>query len=300
MRSALVSIFLLLAVIPGVSSAQDAAGSRDSTGSGGKSSIGFAGLGGARAKKERSATELYESGLKHMQRGYYTRALEEFNRVRNYFRDDPLSVKAELAIADVYFKKGDFEQARFAYEEFATYHPRHENLDYVTWRTGQSIYKRASKFAGRDQTATRSAVNTWTGFDTRFPDSEHVDDVGKLLGRARNRLAAKELFIARFYADRDAWGAVSDRTSGLVDRYPDAESVPDALQLLGTSLHAWGDVEAARAVREKLAGIPESGQQLAKLDRVLSRPPGAPPEEEIFSRPYRIQGGQAAPTAPSR
>lgn len=302
MRSALVTLFLLLATIPGVSRAQDAGvsgGDRAGGDGGGRSGIWFAGFGKGTAKDDRTATELYEAGLKHMQRGYYTRALEEFNRVRNYFRDDPLSVKAELAIADVYFKKGDFEQARFAYEEFATYHPRHENLDYVTWRTGQSIYKRASKFAGRDQTATRNAVNVWTGFDTRFPDSEHADDVARLLGRARNRLAAKELFIARFYADRDAWGAVADRTRGLVTRYPDAASVPDALQLLGTSLHAWGDVEAARAVREQLAGIDGAGDQLARLDRVLGRPPGTRPEEEIFSRPYRIQGG-AAPQAPAR
>ena len=65
-------------------------------------------------------------------------ALENFNRVRNYHRDDPISVKAQLAIADVHFKQRDFEQARFAYEEFATYHPRHENLDYVTFRIGHS------------------------------------------------------------------------------------------------------------------------------------------------------------------
>ncbi|MCA9573575.1 MAG: hypothetical protein KC656_37325, partial [Myxococcales bacterium] len=39
----------------------------------------------------KSPTEIYEHGLKMMRRGLYTRALEDFNRVRNYHRDDPIS-----------------------------------------------------------------------------------------------------------------------------------------------------------------------------------------------------------------
>jgi len=253
--------------------------------------------------RDKTAAELYELGVKHMQRGYYTKSLEELNRVRNYFRDDPISVKAELAIADVYFKKGDYEQARFAYESFATYHPKHESLDYVTWRTGQSIYKRASRFAGRDQTATRSAVSVWTSFEARFPDSEHASEVRRLLERARERLATKEYAVARFYARRDAWGAVAGRASGLVASYPDAERVPEALALWGEALHAWGASDDAGAVREQLAAMSGAERSLAQLDRALQQPPGERPVEEVFTRPYRVRafsGPAAAAAAPSQ
>lgn len=238
----------------------------------------------------RTPTEIYEQGLRAMRTGYYTRALENFNRVRNYHRDDPVSVKAQLAIADVHFKKGDFEQARFAYEEFATYHPRHENLDYVTFRIGHSIYKRAPKFAGRDQGSTRSAVNVWSGFDTRFPNSAYIGKVDLLSGRARNRLARKELLIANFYRQRSAWGAVEGRADGLVRRYPDAQVVPEALYLLGVARHAWGDVEGAKDAREQLAKVEDAEAKLNKLDRTLEKPPGEKPKEEVFIRPYRVRG----------
>ncbi len=42
--------------------------------------------------------ERYELGLKYMKRGYYTKALEQFNRVRNYHRDDPHATLAEPSI----------------------------------------------------------------------------------------------------------------------------------------------------------------------------------------------------------
>lgn len=247
------------------------------------------------APRTQSAEELYEQGLKQMRRGSYTKALESFNRVRNYHRDDPVSVQAQLAIAELHFKKKDFEQARFAYEEFASLHPRHKDLDFVTWRIGLSIYRRASKAAGRDQTATRSAVNVWTSFDSRFPESDHIEDVDRLLGRARGRLATKELFIAKFYERKDAWNSVRGRTQYLIRRYPESSSVPQAMQLLGTALHRWGDTTAATAVREQLATDHPESRHLRLLDRVLAGDPGEPPDEKIFVRPYRIRGAQQIP-----
>ncbi len=235
-----------------------------------------------------SAQELYEKGLKQMRRGYYTKSLESFTRVRNYHRDDPLSVKAQLAIADVYYKKHDFEQARYAYEEFATYHPRHENLDYVTFRIGMSIWKRAPRLAGRDLSANKGAVNVWTGFRTRFPESAYADEAEKHLFKERSRLAHKELYIARFYARREAWGAVRRRSEYLLVRYPDTPWADDAMWMLGSALHAWGQVEEAQQVRERLAET--ESKLLDRLDRQLAREPGEPPDEKKFIRPYRIRG----------
>jgi outer membrane protein assembly factor BamD len=244
------------------------------------------------AKKQAAATPqaLYEKGLRQMQRGYFTKALEEFNRVRNYHRDDPLSVKAQLAIAEVYYKKGDYEQARFAFEEFAAYHPRHEDLDYVTWMIGMSVYKRAPKFAGRDQTATRGAVNVWTGFDTRFPESDYADDVTRLRNRGRSRLAARELSIAKFYARRGAWGSARGRCAYGLRRYPETDHSPRMLQLLGTAMHAWGNVDEARFVLDQLISDHPDSRSAKRLVRVLERPAGEEPAAEIFVRPYRIRG----------
>jgi len=242
----------------------------------------------AARNKQRSAQELYELGLKQMRRGYFTKALESFTRVRNYHRDDPISVKAQLAIADVYFKKSDFEQARYAYEEFAAYHPRHENLDYVTYRIGLSIWKRSPRLAGRDLSSTRAAVNVWTGFATRFPGSKHTEDVEKHLVRERDRLAHKELYVAKFYAKRNAWGAVRGRAEYLLLRYPDTKWAEEAMLYLGTAMHAWGDTDEATQIRDRMAE--ESNPMLAKLDRRLRRPAGEKPDEKVFIRPYRIRG----------
>jgi len=119
-----------------------------------------------------SAQEAYELGLRYLKNGSYTKALEQLNRVRTYYRDDPYALKAELAIADVQFKKNEWDSARVAYDEFQRAHPRYRDLDYVVYRLGLTLYRKAPTVAARDQTWTRQAVDTWTRFGARFPESD--------------------------------------------------------------------------------------------------------------------------------
>lgn len=259
----------------------------------GSSTPALAQTGGASAGNARptvTAAERYELCLRYFKRGYYTKALETCNRVRNFHRDDPVSVKAELAIADIHFQRGDREQARLAYEDFVRLHPRHESVDYAIWRIGLCWFKVSPKWAGRDQTPTRQAMNVWTGFDARFPDSDHKDEVSRLLGRARDRLARKELVIANFYKrnPRRAWGAVRGRAEGVIDRYEDTDQTPEAMYLVARSLHAWGATTRADQVKDQLETAFPNSRWVAATRRALAREPGTQPDIEIFLRPYRI------------
>jgi outer membrane protein assembly factor BamD len=238
----------------------------------------------------REPTEIYDHGLSMLKKGLYEKAEQDFQELRNYHRDDPLSVKAQLALADLHFQRAEYEEARYGYEEFATYHPRHEDMDYVTWRIGMCIWKRAPRIAGRDQATTRQVVSTWTGFERRFPESEHKEEVVKVLAKAVDRLAMKELWVARFYEKRGAWAAVRGRATALLRRYPDSTHAEEALGLLALAHQEVGAPEDATAARARLAErFPESAW-IARVDHRLALPPGSPPEAEIFVRPYRMSG----------
>lgn len=217
-------------------------------------------LSASAAGKDLTVEEQYEQGVKYMNRGYYVKALENFNRIRNYHRDDPYSVKAELAIADLYFKKSEWDQARLAYEDFLRLHPRHEDVDYVVYRLGMTSWKKAPRIASRDQSWTRQAVNTWTGFDTRYAESEYVDDVNEKLGEARNRLARKEVVIGEFYYHRasrgdrhaSAWPAVIGRMEGVLRTYPECTEAPKALGMLTVAYVEVGRIDDAQMAAARL------------------------------------------------
>jgi len=199
-----------------------------------------------------TAESLYEDCQKQIRRGYYVKALELCTRLRNYYRDSPYAVLAELAIGDLHFEKTDYDLARVAYEDFRRMHPRHEKTDYVVYRLGMTAYKKASRVASRDQTSTRMAVDMWTNFDSRFPESEHIDEVQELHGKGRDRLARKELRIADFYAGQDAWAAAALRLEDMLRTYPGAADTDHAMALLALCRVELGEVEAGAVLRERL------------------------------------------------
>lgn len=205
-----------------------------------------------RNKKKLTVQEQYELGVKYSKRGYYIKALEQLNRVRNYHRDDPYAVKAELAIADVYFEKREWDQARLAYEDFQRMHPRHSDLDYVVSQIGRSWYKKAPKAAGRDQSYTRQAIVSWSGFDTRYPDSALKDEVMADLAECRERMARRETLIARFYVRRGAWRAVEGRADGLLRTWPGSSFETEGLALYAVASAHRGLEDQANSAVDRL------------------------------------------------
>ena len=209
----------------------------------------------------------YELGQKYMKRGYYQKAMEHFSALRNTHRDNPFAVKAELAMGDLYYKQGEYDLARVAYEDFARLHPRHENLDYAVYRLGLSHFRKASRVAARDQTWTQQAVHAWANFERRFPESEYLGEVQEAVSAGRGRLALKELRIARFYANRGAWPAVVARIQPMLRRYPESEDVPDALGLLAEALLGTESVDEARQAADRLSTEHPESAALKALQR---------------------------------
>lgn len=230
----------------------------------------------AAAPPTMNAEQMYALGLKQLRTGYYTKALETFNRVRTYYRDDPYSLKAELAIADVHYKKTEWDEARIAYEDFMRAHPRYPELDLVIYRLGMVLYKKAPIVPDRDQTWTRQTVNTWVGFGARFPESEHRPEVEKFYAKAQDRLARKELTIAQFYARRESWPSVVGRVEPMLRAWPDCGSRGEAQALYGKALHQLGNADAARAVLEQLRASPADARWARRLEADLARPVKAP------------------------
>ena len=179
----------------------------------------------------KTAQQLYDEGLKALDSNRHTKALEAFTDIRNHFRDDQLSIDAELAIADVYFDRGDWDLARVAYDDFRRLHPRHKRRDYVDYQIGLMLYKKAPRYAGRDQTWTEQALYNWRSFEKNYPQSSYTEELLSKRTELEERLALKELQIAEFYEQRAAWEAVYRRSKKLLSMYPQSTHRYDALEI---------------------------------------------------------------------
>src|SRR4051812_20700491 len=64
----------------------------------------------------------------------YDEAVQKYQDVRTKFPYSKLSTQAELKIADVNFKREAYAEAQASYQLFKDFHPKHAQIDYVTFR----------------------------------------------------------------------------------------------------------------------------------------------------------------------
>ena len=233
------------------------------------------------------AQKLYDKAEKSFKKGYYDDAINNWDKLKNTYPFNHLAVEAELRIADADFKKREFADAADAYRTFAKLHPKHEQVDYATYRVGLSLFMEAPKSVDRDQTSTEKAMDEFRAFVTQFPDSKYADDASKKIGECRDRLAAKELYVGAYYVKHKQWHAALGRLQSVVDKYPDTGSVEEGTWLLGeTQYHVGAKDEAKDTLESYVQRYPngdhdhDARQLLAKMHAAMpttrSTPPPAP------------------------
>ena len=78
-------------------------------------------------KEEKTAQELVQDGVDYFDAGSYKKAIESFEKLRDWYPFSKYAILAELKIADAYFNLESYADAIFAYEEF-------EQLQNPPWR----------------------------------------------------------------------------------------------------------------------------------------------------------------------
>lgn len=183
----------------------------------------------------------------------YDEAISKYQDVRNRFPYSRFATMAELAIADVYFKKESFAEAQVSYMSFKDLHPKHPKADYVTYQLGMSYYKQLPSTIDRDLSLAPSAMTFFEEVYRQFPNSEYAVLARDFHEEARKKMAAKEVYIADFYFIRRKWDSALTRYEGLLAEFPGLGFDEEALAKAALSAARNGDADRARNFSAELS-----------------------------------------------
>jgi outer membrane protein assembly factor BamD len=214
---------------------------------------------GKRVTYADAARHAYVQGL---ERFYDDNCLEAEPLMRNVRRQYPYSrfaALADLRVADCNFKDEKFPEAIEAYNQFVRYRPSHPEVPYARfmaaranfaqvpseWLLSPPAYERDLHYADESLRLLRRMV-------LDFPDDPLVPRAQRLAEEATDLLAAHELYVARFYLDREFPRAAAGRLNTLLRSFPGTGHDPEALFMLGESYQLMRDPRGAKQAWERL------------------------------------------------
>ena len=200
---------------------------------------------GMEAADEQAVAELYNGGLEQMNSGSYKQAQKKFAEVERQHPYSKWATKAILMQAFAAYSRNAYDDAINAGRRFVTLHPGHKDAPYAYYMIALSDYERISDVR-RDQSRTAKAVDALEQVAQRFPESPYAADAQQKALLARDRLAAKEMEIGRFYVKRGSYQAGINRFRTVVEQYQSSTHTPEALYRLAEGYMALGVVSEAQ------------------------------------------------------
>ena len=183
------------------------------------------------SKGEKSAQELVQDGVDSFEDGKYKKAIESFEKLRDWYPFSRYAILAELKIADAHFNLESYADAIFAYEEFEQLHPRNEAIPYVIYRIGRSYFNQIDTI-DRDQSNTAKALETYLRLVQQYPDDAYAGMAKSDMVACYQSLSGHEFYVGVFYYKHKNYKAAKERFTAVVKKYPDVGYHYEALTYL--------------------------------------------------------------------
>ena len=211
----------------------------------------------------RSAESYLQEGQEHFDKGSYEDAIAAWEKARETFQSPELNLAAEFNIAEAYLISESYPEAEAAYEDFLKQHPESDKSASAQYGLAMSYYHQQLTI-DRDQAATRKALAAFETLAAKFPEDPRIEEARTLMAECRDRLAAHELYVGRFYVRTKKYQAAANRLEELFKRYPNFSERDEAYFLLGQAYLRMGDRSSASRVFDDLNdGFPGSDYALS-------------------------------------
>ncbi len=206
----------------------------------------------------------FDWSVERFERGKYHDAIRGF---RDHLLREPLHPTADSArflLAESYLETDQELLAGNEFRQLATSRPNSPLADDAQLGICRA-YWAISPDLPRDQEFTALAIEECTRLMEFFPRSPLVGEARQIVADARQKMAAKDLLVGRWYFDRGFYESTMIYLENLLQTYPEAEVVPEALLVLYDCYYRVGFRMEADAVRRRLLEVFPDSPEAAEI-----------------------------------
>jgi outer membrane protein assembly factor BamD len=175
--------------------------------------------------------EAYNEGLKELERGDVLFAAKKFNEAEILFPQSDYAPKAALMAAYSYYSQDYYGDAIAELDRFIRVYPNHPRNDYAEYLLGLCFYEQIVD-EKKDLQSITDAKITFMGLIKKHPKTDFAIDAEYKLDLINDVLAAKEIYIGRYYIEKKKWIPAINRFRLIVDEYDTTIYVEEALYRL--------------------------------------------------------------------
>ena len=214
--------------------------------------------------------EAYREGMKSLKEGDAIFASKKFNEAETLFPQSKWAPKSSLMAAYSFYSQDYYEDSILELERFIKVYPFHKNIDYAYYLLGLCWYEQIIDEKKDLQTIIK-AKEKFSFLIKQFPNTEYALDAEFKIDLINDTLAAKEMYVGRYYFDQKKWIPAINRFRIIIDEYETTIYTEEALHRLVEVYYTIGLKDEAKKYASLLGYNYQSSQWYEKSYSVFNK-----------------------------
>ena len=180
---------------------------------------------------QEQAIAVYKEGLEAIEKSDYFFAQKKFGEAEILLPQSAWAAKSALMSGYCFYAINFYTEAISGLERFTKTYPASKNLDYAHYLIAISYYEQILS-EEKDIDPLLKSKEKIEFFLKKYPETDYAIDLKYKLELVINQLAAKEMYVARYYIKNEKWIAAINRLNNIITNYDDTIYVEEALHRL--------------------------------------------------------------------
>ena len=175
--------------------------------------------------------DAYNEGLNLLDDNYPLKAAEKFNEAELLYPQSLWAARSSLMSAYSFYYGSYYVDAIEELNRFKEIYPNHERIVYAYYLMGMCHYEQIAD-EKKDLGSIVDAQQNFKYVLENYPDSDFALDSQFKLELIQQILASKEMYLARYYIEKEKWIPAINRYKNVLDKFETTIYVEEALHRL--------------------------------------------------------------------
>ena len=224
--------------------------------------------------------EIYKEAVEAMNRGDYFYASKKFSEAEPILPRIEFSAKASLMSSYCLYLINFYPEATANLERFINQYPADKNVAYAHYLIAIVLYEQILD-EKKDINPLIQSKEKIEFFLKNFPDTEYALDLKFKMDLINNQLAAKEMYVAKYYIATQKWIPAINRLKIIVEDFSETVFIEEALHRLVEVYYTVGLENEAKAAAAILGYNYNSSEWYTQSYKVLNKTYRIPKKSDI-------------------
>ena len=219
---------------------------------------------------ELQVIQAYSEGVESLENGDVLYAAKKFNEAEILFPQSQSAPKSALMAAYAYYSQDYFGDAISELQRFVKIYANYKDIDYAYYLLAICFYEQIVDET-KDLQSIIKAKENFIIVANRFPDTEYALDSEFKIDLINDVLASKEMYVGRYYFDKQKWIPAINRFRTVTDDYQTTIYTEEALHRLVEIYYILGLTDEAKKYANLLGYNYQSSEWYEQTYKVFNK-----------------------------